>query len=542
MNNKKILTKFCAISLIPISLLSPNTVMGMKSSTPNANQNIHKKHSMSHNDFIKHFNEDLYNKEIPYDDKEMKYLEINEKNHQEIKKYFIDNNPVNKELAKKVYAELMWLNYNGITNEEMHIYNIMALFGHHRVLFDSDINALFEEFRSNKNTSNESLNEFISKNSYCKTYSDFAKAFQDQRFPIGICHFNFIKKIYNEEIQSIFEQSTDILRQYFNMLSATNSNSKRKIAIENIDVIIDKFNALIKTNNDPTLTTLSQGMIVFLCQPIKEMIENDLKESKPSKTPEFKQFPSESESKPKYVPYYSNSLNGKPKIKHAGSGGFGTVEIYKDTEKNEKVAIKTLHNSALGEKFDIDLIEKLKAIKSPHVMELREVIDLPDNKQGLVMEYIHGNLPVKCALHNIKRFTKSKVLDICMQIADGLNAFNKAKFIHPDMCQHPNNVVIDKNNQVKIIDYDNSYSFPFNNCRKNDHAALNLIATALYVSYKDLYKIFINKFSSLLYSEVTNNFSRYPVKMYSCHGQPLPTIDEIKTVLKDMKSEIEKTE
>ena len=69
----------------------------------------------SHDEFIEYFNNILYNKEIPYDDNESNsyILESHQIDHKLIKSGI--DNCENPELAKSVYAELMWLNYMEIS-------------------------------------------------------------------------------------------------------------------------------------------------------------------------------------------------------------------------------------------------------------------------------------------------------------------------------------------------------------------------------------------------------------------------------------------
>lgn len=140
-------------------------------------------------------------------------------------------------------------------------------------------------------------------------------------------------------------------------------------------------------------------------------------------------------------------------LKKIGSGGFGTVYLVEDTILKVKRAVKVPHK--LGKAMDKVLQESIvqtKLLDHPNIVKLLTV-DIIDNNILMVMEYIDGtdletiideknNLDLKEALHYFR------------QILSALNYAHKNKIIHRDI--RPSNILIDKNNNVKITDFGTS--------------------------------------------------------------------------------------
>ncbi len=140
-------------------------------------------------------------------------------------------------------------------------------------------------------------------------------------------------------------------------------------------------------------------------------------------------------------------------LKKIGSGGFGTVYLVEDTILKVKRAVKVPHK--LGKTMDKILQESIvqtKLLDHPNIVKLLTV-DIIDNNILMVMEYIDGtdletiideknNLDLKEALHYFR------------QILSALNYAHKNKIIHRDI--RPSNILIDKNNNVKITDFGTS--------------------------------------------------------------------------------------
>jgi eukaryotic-like serine/threonine-protein kinase len=120
-----------------------------------------------------------------------------------------------------------------------------------------------------------------------------------------------------------------------------------------------------------------------------------------------------------------------------GMGGMGEVFRAVDTRLNRKVAIK-ISSVRFSERFEREALA-LSALNHPHICTLYDV-----GPDYLVMEYIEGG-PV--------RPTKDtrKLLDLALQIADGLAAAHAAGIVHRDL--KPANILVTRNEQVKILDF-----------------------------------------------------------------------------------------
>ena len=120
-----------------------------------------------------------------------------------------------------------------------------------------------------------------------------------------------------------------------------------------------------------------------------------------------------------------------------GSGAMGDVYRAKDTRLDRIVAIKVTR-AQFSERFDREA-KAIAALNSPHVCQLYDV-----GPNYLVMEFVDGT-PLKPV------GSVEELLEIAVQIADGLTAAHAAGIIHRDL--KPANVLISRQGQVKILDF-----------------------------------------------------------------------------------------
>jgi Tol biopolymer transport system component len=120
-----------------------------------------------------------------------------------------------------------------------------------------------------------------------------------------------------------------------------------------------------------------------------------------------------------------------------GSGGMGEVFRAVDTRLNRKVAIK-ISAVRFSDRFQREALA-LSALNHPHICTLFDV-----GPNYLVMEYVEGGpvRPVKDA---------QKLLDLALQIADGLAAAHAAGIVHRDL--KPANILVTRDGQAKISDF-----------------------------------------------------------------------------------------
>ena len=130
-----------------------------------------------------------------------------------------------------------------------------------------------------------------------------------------------------------------------------------------------------------------------------------------------------------------------------GAGGMGEVYKARDTRLDRVVAIKT-SKTEFSERFEREA-RAVARLNHPNICQLYDLGTLPDGGGYLVMEYIDGS-PI-APVHSPR-----KLLDIAVQIADGMAAAHAAGFTHRDL--KPDNVLVTgpqtpHPGRVKILDF-----------------------------------------------------------------------------------------
>jgi len=140
-------------------------------------------------------------------------------------------------------------------------------------------------------------------------------------------------------------------------------------------------------------------------------------------------------------------------IKTIGEGGMANVYMAYDTILDRNVAVKVLRGDlASDEKFVRRFQrEALSASNLTH-QNIVEVYDVgeDDGQYYIVMEYIEGK-HLKQLLKKREKLTITEVIDIMLQIADGIALAHDSYIIHRDI--KPQNIMILENGLVKITDF-----------------------------------------------------------------------------------------
>src|SRR5438093_8901336 len=120
-----------------------------------------------------------------------------------------------------------------------------------------------------------------------------------------------------------------------------------------------------------------------------------------------------------------------------GAGGMGEVFKARDTRLNRTVAVK-VSQQEFGERFEHEA-QAVASLNHPNICQLYDV-----GPNYLVMEFVEGApvAPVDGA---------RKLLDLAVQIADGLAAAHAAGFVHRDL--KPDNILVTPGGRVKILDF-----------------------------------------------------------------------------------------
>src|SRR5262245_5755984 len=135
-----------------------------------------------------------------------------------------------------------------------------------------------------------------------------------------------------------------------------------------------------------------------------------------------------------------------------GSGGMGEVWRARDTRLGREVAIKVLPEELSKDPDRLRRFEKeaiaASALNHPNVVTIHEV-GQSDSTSFIVMELVDGKT-LREALAG-GALTTRKLLDIGIQVAEGLAKAHSAGIVHRDL--KPENVIVTKDGLVKILDF-----------------------------------------------------------------------------------------
>ncbi|MGB3093522.1 MAG: protein kinase [Candidatus Zixiibacteriota bacterium] len=139
-------------------------------------------------------------------------------------------------------------------------------------------------------------------------------------------------------------------------------------------------------------------------------------------------------------------------IEKLGEGGMGEVYLAEDTKLNRQVALKFLPSRlASDESFKARFKREARAaagLNHPNIITVHEVAEY-ENQPFIAMEYVEGQ-SLKEVITG-KDLSVEEVLDIGLQISDGLAKAHQAGIVHRDI--KPHNVLIDEEGRAKVCDF-----------------------------------------------------------------------------------------
>jgi serine/threonine protein kinase len=146
-------------------------------------------------------------------------------------------------------------------------------------------------------------------------------------------------------------------------------------------------------------------------------------------------------------------LAGKYRIlDKLGAGGMGEVYRAEDLSLNRQVAIKVLPAVFAADRERLARFEReakiLASLNHPNIAAIYGV-EQADAKRFLVLELVEGETLSERLLKG--RLPLDETLEICRQIAEGLESAHEKGIIHRDL--KPSNVKITPQGKVKILDF-----------------------------------------------------------------------------------------
>jgi len=128
-------------------------------------------------------------------------------------------------------------------------------------------------------------------------------------------------------------------------------------------------------------------------------------------------------------------------------GGMGEVVFCEDVVLERCVAIKVVQNS-VDQRRMFDELAALMRVRSKHVVQVYDYLQLDGRGLGIVQEYVEGDDLFEVDFSNL---TISEFYKNIWQLASGISDIHSVGVIHRDI--KPNNVKVDPEGVFKIFDF-----------------------------------------------------------------------------------------
>ena len=140
-------------------------------------------------------------------------------------------------------------------------------------------------------------------------------------------------------------------------------------------------------------------------------------------------------------------------IKTIGEGGMANVYLAYDTILDRDVAVKVLRGDLATDDTFVRRFQRealsASSLSHPNIVEVYDVGE-DNGSYYIVMEYIKGK-HLKQLLKQRGKLTLTEVVDIMLQVTDGMSVAHDNYIIHRDI--KPQNIMILENGLIKITDF-----------------------------------------------------------------------------------------
>ena len=143
------------------------------------------------------------------------------------------------------------------------------------------------------------------------------------------------------------------------------------------------------------------------------------------------------------------------KLKTIGTGGFGTVKLYKHRISSKLVAIKFIKTKRLARPELVSRaykeIQLLRDLSHPNIVELIDVFQI-SNQICFIMEYCEGG-ELKKYIQEMGYLSEEEVINFSLQICDAVRYCHNSNVIHRDL--KPENIMFKdaSRKNIAIVDF-----------------------------------------------------------------------------------------
>ncbi len=139
-------------------------------------------------------------------------------------------------------------------------------------------------------------------------------------------------------------------------------------------------------------------------------------------------------------------------IKSLGRGGMGTIYHARDQKLKREVAIKCISEKTLNDFYSkarfLREAQTASQLEHPNICTIYEIYE-EENNNYIVMQFVDG--VTLDQIISLKKLSINKILDITIQICEGMIEAHSKQIIHRDI--KPANLMVNQKGSVKVLDF-----------------------------------------------------------------------------------------